>query len=95
MRDYIPDSWLDDPYQRDMDARAEAVDGDDDEDDFDDETMCGVLVDGPEDGPCGKPITRIVEEPWTPGRFTVRCCDDCAQGFIDDGYYDRGTVDHG
>lgn len=58
-------------------------------DEDDEENMCGVLVDL--DSHCGKPITTIVEEPWTPGRFQIECCDDCAKGFIDEGYHNRGS----
>lgn len=60
------------------------------DEEFDDETQCGVLVDLGER--CGKPKTRIVEEPFTPGRFTIKCCDDCARNFLDEGYHDRGKV---
>jgi hypothetical protein len=62
----------------------------DDEEEFDDETMCGVMVDL--GSRCGKPITTVVEEPWTPGRFQIRCCDDCAANFISEGYHNRGKA---
>lgn len=54
------------------------------EDDFDDENMCGVFVDLGER--CGKGITSTVEEPFTPGRFQIECCSDCANDFVSNGY---------
>jgi len=62
------------------------------EEEFDPETMCGVRVDGPEDGPCGKPKTRIAIEPFTPGRFKTECCEDCFKSFRQEGYFDGGRV---
>jgi hypothetical protein len=41
---------------------------------------------------CHSRATRIVEEPWTPGRFKVRCCQPCAESLIRQGYHDRGAI---
>jgi hypothetical protein len=41
---------------------------------------------------CGKPITRIAIEPYTPGRFKTECCDDCWRSFMSEGYFDGGKA---
>lgn len=63
---------------------------DDDEEEFDEETMCGVFVDL--GSRCGKPITRIAIEPFTPGRFKTECCEECFNSFMRDGYIDGGKT---
>jgi hypothetical protein len=51
-----------------------------DEDEY--ENRCEVY----EDGPCQKEATCRVEEPYTPGRFTLPMCDEHAEGAIYMGY---------
>jgi hypothetical protein len=41
---------------------------------------------------CYRKAVRVVSEPYTPGRFKIKCCDECAQSLIDSGYHDRGLV---
>ncbi len=62
----------------------------DNEEEFDEETMCGVLVDL--DSRCGKPIARIAIEPYTPGHFKTECCEDCWGSFVSGGYIDGGKI---
>lgn len=38
------------------------------------------------DSICGKPATEIVREPFTPARFKIRCCAECASDLIQVGY---------
>ena len=59
---------------------------------FDEETMCSVFVDL--DIRCGKPITRIAIEPYTPGRFKTECCEDCWKSFMSGGYIDGGKINN-
>ena len=54
-----------------------------DEDD-EDEECCRVLVDL--DQHCGKPITRVIHEPYTPAAFAIECCEECAESMISQGY---------
>lgn len=46
----------------------------------------------PEGELCYNRATRLVEEPYTPGRFKVRCCETCAAELINFGYHDRGSI---
>lgn len=48
------------------------------------EDSCEVLVDLGQH--CGKPITSVVEEKWTPARDRIDCCNDCAESFVRQGY---------
>lgn len=39
-----------------------------------------------EDARCERMATKTVVEPYTPGRFQIQCCDECAAGLISNGY---------
>ena len=45
---------------------------------------CEVFVDLGEK--CGRPVTQTVTEPFTPAAFEIRCCDQCAANFREQGY---------
>ena len=54
-----------------------------------DDEGCQQLVDGPGCSPCGKPITHVVHERYTPAAFAIECCDDCADSLIRYGYFEK------
>jgi hypothetical protein len=41
---------------------------------------------------CINPATTIMEEPYTPGRFKIRTCDQCARYLQSTGYHNRGPI---
>jgi len=53
------------------------------EHELDDEDRC-ELREG--EDRCPNRATQQVEEPYTPGRFTMRVCDSCAKSQIEFGY---------
>lgn len=83
MNNYPPGVTDNDPYF-DMPNVHE------DEDEGEEENPCMVLVDLGEH--CGKPISRIAIEPYTPGRFKTECCEECFVSFMREGYIDGGKA---
>lgn len=45
---------------------------------------CAVFIDLGQQ--CGRPVSQIAVEPYTPAKFTLPCCDRCAAGFKQIGY---------
>ena len=51
-----------------------------------DEERCEVHEGEERSDRCPLKATRIVREPFTPGRFKIHCCEEHAQGLIRNGY---------
>lgn len=60
------------------------------EPEFEDDERCEVHEG---EDRCPNRATREIEEPYTPGRFKVQCCDGCARSLIHGGYIAPMSLD--
>lgn len=68
-------------------ARCQAVPrGPNDDDELLDEERCEAHEGEERSDRCPDKWTRMVREPFTPGRFKIRCCEEHARGLIRNGY---------
>lgn len=57
-----------------------------DGEELDDEDRCELFQGYDKGDRCPNRATQTVEEPYTPGRFTQRVCEECARGQVRSGY---------
>lgn len=56
------------------------------EDEIEDEDRCELFHGHDKGDRCPSRATVTIEEPFTPGKFTLRVCEDCAEGQVKSGY---------